>query len=51
MSMLPPGGTVMTTRIVRAACDHAGRSVSAMARLSNASAPAATTRAFRMFVP
>ena len=24
ISMLPPGGTVMTTRIVRAACDHAG---------------------------
>ena len=34
--MLPPGGTEMTTRMVLAACDHAGWSGTALARLAKA---------------
>ena len=49
-SMLPPGGTEMTTRIVLPACDHAGRSGTAVARPANARAPIARARSFRICV-
>jgi hypothetical protein len=45
--MLPPGGTEMMTRIVRPACDRAGRSDNAIARLANARAPIARAGSFR----
>src|SRR5262245_32675781 len=46
-SMLPPGGTEMTTRMVRAACDHADWSVT-VTRLSKATAATASGSNFRM---
>jgi hypothetical protein len=45
-SMLPPGGTEMTMRMVRPACDHAGSL--AATKLSKAAAAKTTASSFRM---